>query len=165
MSPCSSTTPHRRKVALQGEQVSHQVPGQKSHVPHPLPACQGLSQEHVLRALEVCVGAGGALLSTPFQGCGLLPISPLPVSQTGLNVASWRGRDRGFEGGSCGLLIREHKDRARCTSCPHHIKLNSPVSCGLKHPHTRVSQHLFLHLICPAVFVCPCVSGKRLPSK
>lgn len=49
-SPCSSTTPCRRKVALQGEQdLSHQVTGQ-SHGIHSLPACRGLSQGHVHRA-------------------------------------------------------------------------------------------------------------------
>lgn len=39
-------------------------------------------------------------------------------------------------------MMGEPKEGPSCVSCLHHIKLNIPVSCGLKYPPTRVSQHL-----------------------
>lgn len=77
-------------MALQEEQVSHQVAGQ-THVIDSIPSCQGLSQgcaQSRVPAVQVCVGADGALLWTPFlaagQCHGLLCITSLPVSQAEL---------------------------------------------------------------------------------
>lgn len=123
------------------------------HVPLPaFPSAEpGGCAQSKAPAAEFCAGEDGASLPRgPHSGCSAVPWPPaccLSSRLTGRAARAFPERERPWPSdskvGRYRLAMGEREEGASCASCLHHIKLNVPVSCGLKYPHTRVSQHLF----------------------
>lgn len=144
MSTCSSTTPHRRKVALQGNSCHIRADTYHMLLPAFPSAEPGECAQSKAPVAEFCVGEDGTLLGDPHSGCSGLWLPVLQVhKQDCMGLPEEGTMAWCFESRRYGLVTGERKEGNIGASCLRHIKLYIAVSCGLKYPRIRVSQCLF----------------------